>query len=400
MSYVIIDPDLMGVAADELQGIGSTLAASNTAAAAPTTGVLAPATDTVSVRAAALLDAHAQQYQALSAQAEAFHDKFVQTLLAAKNAYADIEAENATAMQSSPDKIALIMGGTGDSTPDLKYMTAIDQAYLAQHYPGYTLVSLQTPEQFWPLTGTESFGQSVQQGVAILNDAVASQTAAGHQVLVVGYSQSATIATIEMRYLDALPATVRPPPNLLNFVLLADPNNPMGGILTKFIPGFGEFRFPTPLNSPYMTSLYTLQYDGVANFPLHPLWLPSDINALFGAFDTHATVPFLSPTQVATAISQHIGNMTYYFIPNANIPLLDPLRMIPILGDPLADVLQPFLRPIVDLGYGSPFAMPGIIPSLSPFTFAGSLGQGAAFGVASPLLGGLPSAGLPIASGF
>ena len=153
MSYVIIDPDLMGVAADELQGIGSTLAASNTAAAAPTTGVLAPATDTVSVRAAALLDAHAQQYQALSAQAEAFHDKFVQTLLAAKNAYADIEAENATAMQSSPDKIALIMGGTGDSTPNLKYMTAIDQAYLAQHYPGYTLVSLQTPEQFWPLTG-------------------------------------------------------------------------------------------------------------------------------------------------------------------------------------------------------------------------------------------------------
>jgi len=362
--------------------------------------VLPPATDSVSVRAAALLDAHAQQYQALSAQAEAFHDKFVQTLLAAKNAYADIEAENATAMQSSPDKIALIMGGTGDSTPNLKYMTAIDQAYLAQHYPGYTLVSLQTPEQFWPVSGTETFGQSVQQGVAILNDAVATQTAAGHQVVVVGYSQSATIATIEMRYLDALPATVRPPPNLLNFVLLADPNNPMGGILTKFIPGFGEFRFATPFNTPYATALYTLQYDAISNFPLHPLWLPSDINALFGALDLHTTVPFLSPAQVATAIQEHIGNLTYYFIHSADLPLLDPLRMIPILGDPLADVLQPFLRPIVDLGYGSPFAIPGIIPSLSPFTFAGSLGQGAAFGIASPLVAGLPSASVPIASGF
>jgi hypothetical protein len=400
MSFVITDPDLMGAAADELQGIGSTLAASNTAAAAPTTGVLPPATDTVSVRAAALLDAHAQQYQALSAQAEAFHDQFVQTLLAAKNAYADIEAENATAMQSSPDKIALIMGGTGNSTPNLKYMTAIDQAYLAQHYPGYTLVSLQTPEQFWPLTGSQTFGQSVQQGVAILNDAVATQTAAGHQVVVVGYSQSATIATIEMRYLDALPATVRPPPNLLNFVLLADPNNPMGGILTKFIPGFGEFRFATPFNTPYATALYTLQYDAISNFPLHPLWLPSDINALFGGLDLHGTVPFLSPAQVATAIQEHIGNLTYYFIHSADLPLLDPLRMIPILGDPLADVLQPFLRPIVDLGYGSPFAIPGIIPSLSPFTFAGSLGQGAAFGIASPLVDGLPSASLPIASGF
>jgi hypothetical protein len=58
----------------------------------------------------------------------------------------------------------------------------------------------------------------------------------------------------------------------------------------------------------------------------------------------------------------------------------------------LADVLQPFLRPIVDLGYGSPFAIPGIIPSLSPFTFAGSLGQSAAFGIASPLVAGLSSA--------
>jgi hypothetical protein len=234
--------------------------------------------------------------------------------------------------------------------------------------------------------------------VAILNDAVATQTAAGHQVVVVGYSQSATIATVEMRYLDALPAALRPSPNLLNFVLLADPNNPMGGILTKFIPGFGAFRFPTPFNSPYATALYTLQYDGVANFPLHPLWLPSDINALFGAFDTHATVPFLSPAQVATAISQHIGNTTYYFIPNANIPLLDPLRMIPILGDPLANLVQPFLRPIVDFGYGSPFAMPGIIPSLSPFTFAGSLSTSPIVG---PIITGVPPGTvIPLASGF
>jgi PE-PPE domain len=119
-----------------------------------------------------------------------------------------------------------------------------------------------------------------------------------------------------------------------------------------------------------------------------------------GGLDLHGTVPFLSPAQVATAIQEHIGNLTYYFIHSADLPLLDPLRMIPILGDPLADVLQPFLRPIVDLGYGSPFAIPGIIPSLSPFTFAGSLGQGAAFGIARPLVDGLPSASLPIASGF
>ncbi len=160
MSFLITDPDMMAAAADELQAIGSALAATNTAAAAPTTGVLPPAADSVSARAAALLDAHAQQYQALSAQAEAFQNQFVQTLIAAKNFYAETEASNTAAMQltsatspttpTSPTNIALIMGGTGNPTPNSAYMTAIDQAYLAQQYPGYTLVSLQTPEQFWP----------------------------------------------------------------------------------------------------------------------------------------------------------------------------------------------------------------------------------------------------------
>ena len=47
---------------------------------------------------------------------------------------------------------------------------------------------------------------------------------------------------------------------------------------------------------------------------------------------------------------------TYYLIPTANLPLLDPLRLIPVLGNPLADLLQPFLRPFIDFGYatGSP----------------------------------------------
>ena len=81
-----------------------------------------------------------------------------------------------------------------------------------------------------------------------------------------GYSQSATIASLEMRYLQALPAALRPNSDLLNFVLLADPNNPMGGILTHFIPGFGSFHFPTPLMTQYATSIFTMQYDAIADF--------------------------------------------------------------------------------------------------------------------------------------
>jgi hypothetical protein len=399
MSFVITDPDMMATTADELQGIGASLEATNAAAAAPTTGVLPPATDSVSARAAALLDAHAQQYQALSAQAEMFHNQFVQTLITAKNAYAEAETTNAAAMQStSSNNIALIMGGTGNPTPDLKYLTSIEQAYLAQNYSGYTLVGLHTPEQFWPVTGlgSETFGKSVYQGLATLNNAILTQTAAGNHVVVVGYSQSATIASLEMRYLQALPAALRPSQDLLNFVLLADPNNPMGGILTHFIPGFGGFHFPTPLTTIYQTAIFTMQYDAIADFPLHPLWLPSDLNALFGFLDLHSDYPYLAAAQVASAIQQQIGNLTFHFMQTAQLPLLDPLRMLPILGNPLADLLQPFLKPIIDLGYA-----PGLLPGLNPLSVAGYLGQGAAAGIANPLVAGLPPlVSSSFASGF
>ncbi|OBA59049.1 hypothetical protein A5647_18405 [Mycobacterium sp. 1100029.7] len=397
MSFVITDPDALATAAGDLQGIGATLEATNAAAAAPTTGVLPPATDSVSARAAALLDAHAQQYQALSAQAELFHNQFVQTLITAKNAYAETEASNAAAMQSSsaPDKIALIMGGTGNPSPDLRYLTAIEQTYLAQNYSGYTLVGLRTPEQFWPVTGinSELFGKSVYQGFATLNNAILTQTAAGNHVVVVGYSQSATIASLEMRYLQALPAALRPDPNLLNFVLLADPNNPMGGILTHFIPGFGSFHFATPLTTSYATSIFTLQYDAIADFPIHPLWLPSDLNALFGFLDLHTTVPYLPAAQVANALTEQVGNLTFHFMQTAQLPLLDPLRMLPILGNPLADLLQPFLKPIVDLGYA-----PGLFPG--PLSTAGYLSQGVTAGIASPFAGLSPLVSNGVASGF
>jgi PE-PPE domain len=36
------------------------------------------------------------------------------------------------------------------------------------------------------------------------------------------------------------------------------------------------------------------------------------------------------------------------------LPLLDPLRLIPGIGNPLADLLQPDLTVIVNLGYGNP----------------------------------------------
>ena len=45
---------------------------------------------------------------------------------------------------------------------------------------------------------------------------------------------------------------------------------------------------------------------------------------------------------------------TYEMIPTQHLPLLQPLRSIPLVGTPFADLLEPDLRVIVNLGYGDP----------------------------------------------
>ncbi|BBY21238.1 PE-PPE domain-containing protein [Mycobacterium stomatepiae] len=405
MTFVITDPEAIGTAAGELRALGSALHETNAAAAAPMTGVQPPATDSVSVRTAAQLVAQAEQYQALSTKAKLFHDQFVNTLRVAKNAYAETEVANKATMRaaSAQDNVALIMGGTGNPKPSVEYMTSVQLAFL-QKYPGYRLVSLHTPEELWPITGLNSrtFGRSVAEGFATLNNAILDQTAAGNKVVVMGYSQSATIASMQMRYLEGLPAALRPSTNLLDFVLAANPNNPAGGVLTHLIPGFGEFRFATPLTTSYATSIFTLQYDAIADFPRNPLWLPTGVNSLFSLLKAHHMATYVTAADTVTAIQTQIGNVTMNFMPNLQLPLLDPLRMyVPILGNPVADLLQPFLKPVVDLGHL------GLLPS--PLSVTGAIGPGTAAGITNPLVAGLPapgSTGMPpliptgMASGF
>ena len=80
MSFVVTIPGAMASAATDLAGIGFTIGAANAAAAAPTNWVLAAGADEVSAAIAAVFSTHGQGFQALSAQAVAFHDQFVQAL--------------------------------------------------------------------------------------------------------------------------------------------------------------------------------------------------------------------------------------------------------------------------------------------------------------------------------
>lgn len=117
MSHVTAAPNVLAASAGELAAIGSTMRAANAAAAAPTAGVLAAGGDDVSAGIAALFGARAQAYQAISAQAALFHDRFVQILQEGAAAYAMAEAANALPLQKAQGVVSELAqdrtGGTG-----------------------------------------------------------------------------------------------------------------------------------------------------------------------------------------------------------------------------------------------------------------------------------------------
>jgi hypothetical protein len=435
MSYVLTTPEMLAAAATDVGNIGSAISTASSNAAGPTIGLLPAAEDEVSAAIAKLFGAYGQEYQALVSQASAFHNDFTQALAGAGNAYLEAEAANSaltsgpsiTAMTSmakaaSADPlIALIMGGTGNPTPEPGYVTSIFNSYIQPNplFSGAIPQGLFTPEQFWPITpnlGNVTFGQSVAQGVGLLNNTLVGPTGVltqGNSALVVGYSQSATIANNEI---NALMAAGSPYQGQLSFMLLADPNNPVGGILERF-PGFYipfldvPFNGATPPSSPYPTSIFAIQYDGIANAPQYPLNIVSDANAVAGYFVLHSTYPTLTAAQVANAVQLptspgYTGSTQYFALLTQNLPLLQPIRDISFVGNPIADAVQPDLRVLVDLGYGSygtdlnyanvPTPA-GLFEVVNPFTTVPDLAIGAVQGPQAGLvdLGLLPQSATP-----
>jgi hypothetical protein len=407
MEYLVTAPEMLASTAADVEEIGSALANASANAAGPTTGLVAAAEDEVSQAIAKLFGGYGQQYHAVLTQAAVFQNEFTEALAAARNAYAQAEATNAallnggtsnalnalgariqTLLERTPiasasggtsaltatvntasgdPLVALVMGGTADPVPDLGYLQSVAQAYLLPRFPALQLSNVFaqfTPEQFWPVTpqlGNLTAGQSVAQGVSLLDSGIKAQLAQGNNVVVFGYSQSAVIATNEIQALMAV-GSGAPTSSQLSFVLVGDLNNPDGGLLERF-PGFdipfvyGPFNGATPPNSPYPTSIYTIQYDGLADTPQYPLHVLSDVNAFLGYFFVHGNYPLLTPDQVANAVllptsPGYTGNTQYYMVMTQDLPLVQLIRDIPYAGPPMADIIQPDLRVLVDLGYG------------------------------------------------
>ncbi|MEY8018577.1 PE family protein [Mycobacterium servetii] len=420
MTSMLVQPQLMATAASDAAGIGAAIEQARAAAAAQTTGLVAAAEDEVSAATAALFGSYGEQYQAMMTQASAFHEQFVAALSGAGNVYAQAEASiagtlglssAATATSSfgtpytpTPNSISvigqLIMTGSGTATPSLTYMNNVADRYLTE-FTGYVSNQpVSTPEGLYPFTGVKdlTLNISLARGITQLDNAIKAALPVSNTnsaLSILGYSQSSTLASMAMPILRDMGYTS----SQLNFTLLGDPSAPNGGLLARFpdlsLPSLGiTFGNSTPSDL-FNTTIYSLEYDGFADFPQYPIDFLADLNALAGIVFVHGTYPTLSATQIASGFllpgSAQLNTpggsslTNYVMIPTQNLPLLDPLRAIPVIGNPLADLVQPDLRYLINWGYGNPEYgySTGLANVQTPFGFLPPLSATTALG---PLL--------------
>jgi PE-PPE domain len=312
--------------------------------------------------------------------------------------------------EPDPD-IGLFVGASGTPIPGPDYVGAAYELYVDPTYPGAITSFYQgttanplgngvfTPEGLYPLesagahqlylnypldpNGLPDISSSVGQGATIVQSTVLGEQAVGDASTVFGYSQGSTLNGIAMQLLDPS-GTPQTDPLDPQFLLIADPSNPNGGLLERFngfettsgqtvsdplnLPSLGiSFDGATPSDD-YTTSVYTLEYDGFADFPRYPLNFFSDLNAFLGIADLHGTYLNAAageagptPTDIANAIllpgsaDYGTGNpdsLTDYYMMDTlgGEPVTAPL--VGLLPTQLQELLGPDLTYLINLGYG------------------------------------------------
>ena len=204
-----------------------------------------------------------------------------------------------------------------------------------------------------------NFQASVDDGVPKLANAVANPPEAG-PVRVTSYSEGALVAEQFKRNLAGAPGA--PAPGDLSFLFIASPYVPNGGLFARF-PGF-QVPGLLPVFGPAEPSVYDEtyvinEYDPYADFPAYfnPLSLANSAlavayahpDAYYDDIDLDA-LPEGSSTKT-------VGNTTYVFVYNSELPLFAPLRqfgsitMLTPLTEPVLDAFEPLVRLFVDMGY-------------------------------------------------
>jgi diacyltrehalose acyltransferase len=269
-----------------------------------------------------------------------------------------------TAATDTTDYTALILGHAFLSQPDATYMQEVIDSYVdnpagvAAGLPMYDIagnpVSVYTPET--------DYGSGLTQGIADLDSQLQTLLTADPtaSLVVAGYSMSTSVITQEMINLANTPGGA-PDIDGLKFILAEDLQNPNGGYFTRFPDMFAATLPATPADTPYDTTIYTIEYSGASDFPQYYGNLYADMNAANGYIDLHPYLlpgwpAYFDPSTVANAVQDtnlsdgFNGNTDYFLIPTQNLPLLDGLHAIGGTSS-FSDMVQPDMRVLVDLGY-------------------------------------------------
>lgn len=245
---------------------------------------------------------------------------------------------------------ALILGPSGIPTPPQRYADLAHDLYLQPHGFTGSMEILTTPERlFFDKAGSRIEGAEIVTA-AVLQQIAGGGVSADDPVVVFGYSQSAGFSTLTMQQLQDEGV----PSDLVRFMLVGEPVAPNGGIWSSL------GVFPATPDNLYPTDIYNFAYDGFADFPRYPLNLPSVLNALMGVFTQHLQYLSVDADQISNAVllpgSADLtgeGLTNYYMIQAQTLPLLSPLLLLPGIGQPLYDLLEPDMRILVNLGYGN-----------------------------------------------
>lgn len=311
---------------------------------------------------------------------------------AAALAAATAQLDSTSQVMLAADSTALVLCGTTCPTPDDTFIDIVKNQYLSPAYPGQDInyVAVTTPEESWPITGAmrllglvfgdpRLFGpggpawpdvplwklsglfdltldRSIEVGAADLEAAI--QHHGNDHLVIYGLSQGAVVANVTKRNLAAQYPEGTTAPDI-DFVLQGDENLPNGGLLARF-PGLHipvlewTFNGAAPTDTQFDTIEIARQYDGFTDFPLYPLNLVADLNAVLGILYLHTwsfdvSLPADDPTTSAAYQGTH-GDTSYYVFPTEDLPLFAPLRSLGV-PEKLIDIVEPFFRVLVELGY-------------------------------------------------
>ncbi|GCA98559.1 PE-PPE domain-containing protein [Mycolicibacterium sp. NCC-Tsukiji] len=326
---------------------------------------------------------------------------------------------------------ALIVPGTGTPNANIVagYKENADNYYIAPFNPACTqptcnLQGINYPAQFWPiplpgwggLSGAK-WNDSTGQGIQALDTALqlALPTATPQNpVIIFGYSQGGNIVSREKSTLGGLTQAQK---DALAFVMIGNTNRPNGGLFERLallgtVPIWDvTFGLPAPTNTGIKTTDIAFEYDGVADFPLYPINLLADLNAIAGFWYVHGTylapnansdvgeIPDLEYTapELNAALTDPknqtvYGDTTYITIPTKTLPIVRPFLEFggfthtSFIIKPIVDLVSPVLRVLIDTGYDRSLS-PGVpapfrlIPLLNPITLTVDLINAAGQGV-------------------